>query len=101
MSGRVIRVVAAAKRLSPSTVEQVVEPRNDAPPTPAPTQPVPVINVTPPAVNVDTAELAKQLALNNELLRQVLAELKRKKKWQFEVNRDALGRPFQIDANEA
>lgn len=106
MSGRVIRVAPRRVREpDPAPVAAALNPEMAAQPSapmlPAADAPPPAPVAAPPVVSLDTTELVKQLSANNDLLRQVLAELKRKKKWRFDLVRDQLGRPSQIDANEA
>lgn len=86
MSARIVRMMSRpAAPLQPAVAAPV------AAPAPAP---------APAPVNVDFSELATLLRENNALQKQILSELQRKKKWSFDMARDAMGRPFQIDATE-
>lgn len=107
MSARVIRVAPRRVREpDPAPVVETLHPELAAPvarqsePAPAPPPP-PAPAPAPAPVNVDFSELAALLRENNDLQRQILQQLQKKKKWSFDLARDAMGRPFQIDATEA
>lgn len=109
MSGRVIRVaprrvrepasVQNADTLHPDVVVNLAVPTSPAP-QPAPDIAPPAPAAVAPVVTVDNTEILKQLSANNALLHEILGELRRKKKWNFDLVRDALGRPSEINATE-
>lgn len=61
--------------------------------------PAPVVQDLP-APDAPDSEVADLLRENNMLLRQMLTELRIKKKWSFVIAKDQLGRPMQVDATQ-
>lgn len=55
----------------------------------------------PPApVQVDMEPLIAAVKENTAVQRAILAELQKKKQWDFRIAKDQAGRPFQVDAKQ-